>query len=176
VVDQPIKGLTQPPIDTGPLQVKTPHGEAMAEGYKKTMSERQVGYTAANLAANKLNQDTISLLTYAVARYTDTVEDTVLAEDGAMWYSDAALDTVYILSIAKEFKYGNGYELVAITDGGKNQWNKPVKYVKYFYQFAANDKNPKGTVKANDKTYTFSHEKAKEMWETKIKEGYKRVK
>ena len=57
-------------------QVLTPHGEAMAEGYKKTMSERQA---ATNLATNKLNQDTISLLTYAVARYTDTVEETVLA-------------------------------------------------------------------------------------------------
>ena len=95
----------------------------MAEGYKKTMSERQA---ATNLATNKLNQDTISLLQYAVARYTDTVEDTVLAEDGATWYSDAALATVYILSIAKEFKYGNGHELVAVTDGGKNQWDKPV--------------------------------------------------
>ena len=37
---------------------------------------------------------------------------------------------------------------------------------------------PKGTVKSSngEKTYTFSHEKAKEMWETKIKEGFKRVK
>jgi len=152
--------------------VITPHGEVMAEGNKKIMSERQVGYTAANLATNKLNQDTISLLTYAVARHTDTVE----GEDGAPQYSDEALDTVYILSIAKEFKYGNGHELVAVTDGGKNQWNKPVKYVKYFYHFAATDKNPKGTVKANDKTYTFSHEKAKEMWNTKVQEGFERVK
>ena len=145
----------------------------MAEGNKKTMSERQA---AANLATNKLNQATISLLQYAVARYTDTVEETVLAEDGATWYSDAALDTVYILSIAKEFKYGHGHELVAVTDGGKNQWDKPVKYVKFFYQYAPTDNRIKGSVKANDKTYTFSHEKAKEMWETKIKEGYKRVK
>ena len=145
----------------------------MAEGYKKTMSEKQA---AANVATNKLNQDTISLLQYAVARYTDTVEETVLAEDGATGYSDAALDTVYILSIAKEFKYGNGNELVAVTEGGKNQWDKPVKYVKFFYQYAPTDNRIKGSVKANDKTYTFSHEKAKEMGETKIKEGYKRVK
>ena len=137
------------------------------------MSERQA---ATNLAPNKLNQDPVSLLQYAVARYTDTVEETVLAEDGATWYSDAALDTVFILSMAKEFKYGNGHELVAIADGGKNQWDKPVKYVKFFYQYAPTDNRIKGSVKANDKTYTFSHEKAKEMWETKIKEGYKRVK
>jgi len=145
----------------------------MAEGNKKTMSEKQA---AANVATNKLNQDTISLLSYAVARYTDTVEETELAEDGATWYSDAALDTVYILSVAKEFKYGHGHELVAVTDGGKNKWDKPVKYVKFFYQYAPTDNRIKGSVKANDKTYTFSHEKAKEMWETKIKEGYKRVK
>ena len=173
MVDTPvIKGLLGSPVKAFE-NVTTPHGEAMAEGYKKTMSEKQA---ATNLATNKLNQDTISLLQYAVARYTDTVEETVLAEDGATWYSDAALDTVYILSIAKEFKYGNGHELVAVTDGGKNQWDKPVKYVKFFYQYAPTDNRIKGSVKANDKTYTFSHEKAKEMWETKIKEGYKRVK
>ena len=77
---------------------------------------------------------------------------------------------VFILEIEKEFKYGKGREVLAISDGGKNRWDKAVKYVKYFYLYENN-----GKMKANDKTYTYSHEKAAEMWKTKVAEGFNRV-
>jgi len=120
-----------------------------------------------------LNNKTIELMAYAVGRHAGTVE-----QDGPdTWYSDAEVGTVYILSKAKEFKYGNGHELIAITDGGKNQWDKPVKYVKYFNHFQSTNTTAKnGVLKATDKVYTFSHDKAKEMWNTKVQEGFERVK
>ena len=138
--------------------VITPHGESvvMAEGNKKTMSEKQID---PNTAQNKLNADTVMCMEYAVSRYTKVIPESLNAP-----YGDGVLGTVFILSMAKEYKYGHGAELIAIADGGKNQWDKPVKYVRFFAHYAA-----------TDKTYTFSHDKAKEMWESKIKEGYKRV-
>ena len=174
MVDTPvIKGLLGSPV-LAFKDVITPHGESvvMAEGNKKTLSEKQVdANTAQNIAkAKELNQDTVKCMEYAVSRYTKVIPESLNAP-----YGDGVLGTVFILSMAKEYKYGNGRELVAIADGGKNQWDKPVKYVRFFTHYAATDKMPNGTLKPADKTYTFSHEKAKEMWETKIKEGYKRV-
>jgi hypothetical protein len=172
VVDLPvIKGLLGSPV----LAFKdliTPHGESvvMAEGNKKTMSEKQINPNPAINPQNKLNADTVMCMEYAVSRYTKVIPESLNAP-----YGDGVLSTVFILSMAKEYKYGHGAELIAIADGGKNQWDKPVKYVRFFAHYAATDKMPSGTLKPNDKTYTFSHEKAKEMWETKIKEGYKRV-
>jgi len=120
-----------------------------------------------------LNNKTIELMAYAVGRYANTVEQA----GPDTWYSDAEVATVYILSKAKEFKYGNGHELIAVTDGGKNQWDKPVKYVKFFNHFKSTNTAAKnGVVKTNDKVYTFSHDKAKEMWNTKVQEGFERVK
>jgi len=176
VVDLPvIKGWVQGAPVLAFKDVITPHGESVVmawpKGNKKTMSEKQIGR---NTAQNKLNADTVMCMEYAVSRYTKVIPESLNAP-----YGDAALGTVFILSMvtAKEYKYGPGAELIAIADGGKNQWDKPVKYVRFFNFFAATEKNPKGTVKPSngEKTYTFSHEKAKEMWETKIKEGYKRV-
>tara|TARA_R110000744_G_scaffold151250_1_gene264675 strand:- start:158 stop:676 length:519 start_codon:yes stop_codon:yes gene_type:complete len=163
-----IKGLLGSPV-LAFKDVITPHGESvvMAEGNKKTMSEKQID---PNTAQNKLNADTVMCMEYAVSRYTKVIPESLNAP-----YGDGVLSTVYILSMAKEYKYGHGAELIAIADGGKNQWDKPVKYVRFFAHYAATDKMPSGTLKPNDKTYTFSHEKAKEMWESKIKEGYKRV-
>ena len=133
------------------------------------MSEKQID---PNTAQNKLNADTVMCMEYAVSRYTKVIPESLNAP-----YGDAALGTVFILSMvtAKEYKYGPGAELIAIADGGKNQWDKPVKYVRFFTYYAATDKMPNGSLKMMDKTYTLSHEKAKEMWETKINEGYKRV-
>jgi|TARA_R100001244_G_scaffold119746_1_gene89329 hypothetical protein len=173
VVDTPvIKGLLGSPI----LAFKdtlTPHGEAVSS--IKAQAEAIAGPIGPAGPNKKLNDNTISLMNYVVAMYTDTVEDSYV--DTAT-YPEDMLSTVYLLSKDKEFKYGDGKEIIAIADGGKNQWDKPVKYVRFFYLFAPSDKKPKGTVKSSngEKTYTFSHEKAKEMWETKIKEGFKRVK
>jgi hypothetical protein len=177
VVDLPvIKGLLGSPV-LAFKDVITPHGESvvMAEGNKKTMSEKQIYLNDQNPnpainPQNKLNADTVMCMEYAVSRYTKVIPESLNAP-----YGDGVLGTVFILSMAKEYKLQNKTALIAIADGGKNQWDKPVKYVKFFDHYAATDKMPNGTLKPNEKTYTFSHEKAKEMWETKIKEGYKRV-
>ena len=174
MVDVPvIKGLLGTPV-LAFKDVITPHGEAVSSIKAQAAAiEGPVGPAAG--PNKKLNDNTISLMNYIVAKYAGTVLTDYI---DVATYSEEIMSTVYILSRPKEFKYGHGEELIATADGGKNQWDKPVKYVRYFNFFAATEKNPKGTVKpsGSGKTFTFSHEKAKEMWETKIKEGYKRVK
>ena len=78
---------------------------------------------------------------------------------------------VFLLEREREFKFGTGKELIAIMDGGKNKFGKPIKCVRYFNYYLGNNK-----CKPNDRTYTYSHEKASEMWKAKIGEGFKRVK
>ena len=78
---------------------------------------------------------------------------------------------VFLLEREKEFKFGAGKELIAIMDGGKNKFGKPIKCVRYFNYYLGNNK-----CKPNARTYTYSHEKAAEMWKAKIGEGFKRVK
>ena len=80
---------------------------------------------------------------------------------------DDNLNPVHMLEKEKEFKYGKGKEYIAFTDGGKNQFDKDVKYVKFFYYYESN-----GKLKPNDKTYTFGLEKARNFWSEKVKEGY----
>ena len=89
-----------------------------------------------------------------------------LSGDGSFDVSE-----VFLLEREREFKFGNGKELIAITDGGKNKFGKPIKCVRYFNYYLGNNK-----CKPNDRTYTYSHEKASEMWKAKIGEGFKRVK
>ena len=83
---------------------------------------------------------------------------------------DDNLSPVHMLEKEKEFKYGKGKEYIAFTDGGKNQFDKDVKYVKFFYYYESN-----GKLKPNDKTYTFGLEKARNFWSEKVKEGYATV-
>ena len=78
---------------------------------------------------------------------------------------------VFLLEREREFKFGTGKELIAITDGGKNKFGKPIKCVRYFSYYFSNNK-----CKPNDRTYTYSHEKAAGMWKARIGEGFKRVK
>ena len=78
---------------------------------------------------------------------------------------------VHLLVKEKEFKYGKGKEYIAFADGGKNQFGKDVKYVKFFYYYDSN-----GKMKPNDKTYTFGLEKARTFWNEKVKEGYSTLK
>ena len=83
---------------------------------------------------------------------------------------DENLNPVHLLEKEKEFKYGKGKEYIAFTDGGKNQFDQEVKYVKFFSYYES-----QGKLKSNDKTYTYSVEKARVFWGEKIGDGYSRV-
>ena len=141
----------------------------------------------------QLNQETIDYMIAYVCRATGVVPPGTLE-------FDAGLNPVHLLVKEKEFKYGKGKEYIAFTDGGKNQFGKDVKYVKFFYYyeclinrnicftngkgkeyiaFQSTDSNGKiyyynhrGKMKPNDKTYTFGLEKARTFWNEKVKEGY----
>lgn len=97
--------------------------------------------------------------------------------NGLEAYTDARINgedeagDVFLLEREKDFKFGSGKELIAVIDGGKNKFGKPIKCVRYFNYYLGNNK-----CKPNDRTYTYSHEKASEMWKAKIGEGFKRVK
>ena len=108
----------------------------------------------------QLNQETIDYMIAYVCRATGVVPPGTLE-------FDAGLNPVHLLVKEKEFKYGKGKEYIAFCDGGKNQFGKDVKYVKFFYYYDSN-----GKMKPNDKTYTFGLEKARTFWNEKVKEGY----
>lgn len=139
--------------------LRTPHGEAVIAGARRiAMSEN-------------LNPDIVRRM-HEVASVHFGNPDSEPQEGMSTNYDDDtfAEHEVFLLEREKEFKYGKGREVLAISDGGKNRWDKAVKYVKYFYLYENN-----GKMKANDKTYTYSHEKAAEMWKTKVAEGFNRV-
>jgi len=106
----------------------------------------------------QLNQEIID---YMVAYVSETIGVVEVQK------FDESLNPVHLLVKEKEFKYGKGKEYIAFTDGGKNQFGKDVKYVKFFYYYDSN-----GKMKPNDKTYTFGLEKARTFWNEKVKEGY----
>ncbi len=108
----------------------------------------------------QLNQETIDYMIAYVTQATGVVPPGTLE-------FDASLNPVHLLVKEKDFKYGKGKEYIAFTDGGKNQFGKDVKYVKFFYYYDSN-----GKMKPNDKTYTFGLEKARTFWNEKVKEGY----
>ena len=113
-----------------------------------------------------MNQQTID--------YMITTVEHIVDEKGGPFDIDPELDgaaPVHLLVREKEFKYGKGKEYIAFTDGGKNQFGKDVKYVKFFYYYSSTAK-----LKPNDKTYTFGLEKARNFWNDKVKEGYSTVK
>ena len=86
-------------------------------------------------------------------------------------FSTVQLDDVHILSKEREFKYGNGKEIVAFANGPKSVSGKDMKYVKFFYIY---DNKP-DQVKPNAKTYTFNLPKARTFWNDKVTEGYIKV-
>jgi len=106
----------------------------------------------------QLNQEIID---YMVAYVSETIGVVEVQK------FDESLNPVHLLVKEKEFKYGKGKEYIAFTEGGKNQFDKEVKYVKFFYYYDSN-----GKMKPNDKTYTFGLEKARSFWNEKVKEGY----
>ena len=108
----------------------------------------------------KLNQETIDYMIAYVTQATGVVPPGTLE-------FDASLNPVHLLVKEKDFKYGKGKEYIAFTDGGKNQFGKDVKYVKFFYLY-----DNTGKMKPNDKTYTFGLEKARTFWNEKVSEGF----
>ena len=117
------------------------------------------------------NQACIQVITFSLSKIFPVVYARIGMRLTRNYDDDTfAEHEVFLLEREKEFKYGKGREVLAISDGGKNRWDKAVKYVKYFYLYENN-----GKMKANDKTYTYSHEKAAEMWKTKVAEGFNRV-
>ena len=106
----------------------------------------------------QLNQEIID---YMVAYVSETIGVVEVQK------FDESLNPVHLLVKEKEFKYGKGKEYIAFTDGGKNQFGKDVKYVKFFYYYDSN-----GKMKPNDKTYTFGLEKARTFWNEKVSEGF----
>ena len=86
-------------------------------------------------------------------------------------FSTVQLDDVHMIFKEREFKYGQGKEIVAFADGPKSVSGKDMKYVKFFYIY---DNKP-DQVKPNAKTYTFSLTKARDFGNDKIGEGYNKV-
>ena len=105
-----------------------------------------------------LDQEIINYMIACVTEATGIVESGTLELSG---------NPVHLLVKEKDFKYGKGKEYIAFTDGGKNQFGKDVKYVKFFYYYDSN-----GKMKPNDKTYTFGLEKARTFWNEKVSEGF----
>ena len=106
----------------------------------------------------QLNQEIINYMVACVTEATGIVESGTLELTGS---------PVHLLVKEKDFKYGKGKEYIAFTDGGKNQFGKDVKYVKFFYLY-----DNTGKMKPNDKTYTFGLEKARTFWNEKVSEGF----
>ena len=105
-----------------------------------------------------LDQEIINYMIACVTEATGIVESGTLELSG---------NPVHLLVKEKDFKYGKGKEYIAFTDGGKNQFGKDVKYVKFFNYYDNTDK-----MKPNDKTYTFGLEKARTFWNEKVSEGF----
>ena len=125
----------------------------------------QPAFKAVNTMMNKpLNQDIIDRMIEAVTRRA-------LEEVGQLAHNP--LDTgpdINMIAIDKEFKYGKGKEIIAFADGGKGATGKDLKYVKFFYWYDLS----KGNIKGNDKTYSYSVEKARSFWNERIVAGYSR--
>ena len=112
-----------------------------------------------------LNQDIIDRMIEAVTRRA-LEEIGQIAGD----YPLAFDPDINMLAIDKEFKYGKGKEIIAFADGGKGVGGKDLKYVKFFYWYDLS----KGNIKGNDKTYSYSTEKARTLWNDKVAAGYSR--
>ena len=122
-------------------------------------------FKAVNTMMNKpLNQDVIDRMIEAVTyRALDT-----LGQEYEV--PKSTLSDIHMIVIDKEFKYGKGKEIVAFADGGKGATGKDLKYVKFFYWYDLS----KGNIKGNDKTYSYSVEKARTFWNERIAAGYSR--
>ena len=141
--------------------------------------------------ARKIDENLVDMMRYAVHDYLDT--DKKLGGTGSpckpldeMKLLTGAshvdmLTSVFLIEKTKTFKYGDGLEIMAFIDAGKNPVNgKETKYVKWFYFFENTDeqkikKGFDGNMKENGKTYTYSVDKARTLWNEKIADGFKRI-
>ena len=141
--------------------------------------------------ARKIDENLVDMMRYAVHDYLDT--DKKLGGTGSpckpldeMKLLTGAshvdlLTSVFLIEKTKTFKYGDGLEIMAFIDAGKNPVNgKETKYVKWFYFFENTDeqkikKGFDGIMKENGKTYTYSVDKARTLWNEKIADGFKRI-
>ena len=141
--------------------------------------------------ARKIDENLVDMMRYAVHDYLDT--DKKLGGTGSpckpldeMKLLTGAshvdmLTSVFLIEKTKTFKYGDGLEIMAFIDAGKNPVNgKETKYVKWFYFFENTDeqkikKGFDGIMKENGKTYNYSVDKARTLWNEKIADGFKRI-
>ena len=141
--------------------------------------------------ARKIDENLVDMMRYAVHDYLDT--DKKLGGTGSpckpldeMKLLTGAshvdmLTSVFLIEKTKTFKYGDGLEIMAFIDAGKNPVNgKETKNVKWFYFFENTDeqkikKGFDGIMKENGKTYTYSVDKARTLWNEKIADGFKRI-
>ncbi len=130
------------------MAVNTPMNAQLDERIVNAMTVKVVASTGAEL--------------YGESSPTDAVRR--LASSGVV-----GID-VHLLVKEKDFKYGPGKEYIAFADGGKNQFGKEMKYVKFYYLYSSNNK-----VRPGEKTYTFAIPKARTFWGEKANEGYEKV-
>ena len=141
--------------------------------------------------ARKIDENLVDMMRYAVHDYLDTDHklggtsspckpiDEIEVLTGAS-HADI-VTSVFLVEKTKTFKYGDGLEIMAFVDAGKNPVNgKETKYVKWFYFFENTDeqkikKGFDGIMKEQNKTYTYSVEKARTLWNQKIADGFKRI-
>jgi hypothetical protein len=132
-------------------------------------SKGEPAFKAVNTMMNQtLNQEIIDDMSKAVEIMINKIID-------PGWVSDAVdlpnMDApMHMLSVDKEYKYSKGKEIVVFADGGKGTTGKDLKYVKFFCWW---DVSKRGVKNSNDKTYSYSIEKARVFWNTKVAEGYK---
>jgi hypothetical protein len=125
-------------------------------------SKGEPAFKAVNTMMNKpLDQDTIDKMTTAV---------TCRALNSLSGFIAPPSDGIHMLVVDRKFKYGEGKEIIAFTDGGKGTTGQDLKYVKFFYWYDMS----KVDIKSNDKTYSYSVEKARNFWNDKVAEGYTR--
>ena len=143
------------------------------------------------MTARIIDENLVEMMRYAVHDYLDTDHklggtsspckpiDEIEVLTGAS-HADI-ITSVFLVEKTKTFKYGDGLEIMAFVDAGKNPVNgKETKYVKWFYFFENTDeqkikKGFDGIMKENGKTYTYSVDKARTLWNEKIADGFKRI-
>ena len=129
-------------------------------------SKGEPAFAAVNtMMGMTLNQDIIDKMTAAVTcRAIDLLSDVAN-------FAAPPSDGIHMLAIDRTFKYGEGKEIVAFADGGRGVGGKDLKYVKFFYWYDTSKANIKG---AEGKTYSYSTEKARGLWNDKVADGYTR--
>ena len=130
------------------MAVNTPMNAQLDEKIVNAMTVKVVASSGAELYGESSPTDAVRRLASSVDSLTD----------------------VHLLVKEKDYKYGPGKEYIAFADGGKNQFGKEMKYVKFYYLYSSNNK-----VRPGEKTYTFAIPKARTFWDEKVNEGYEKV-